>query len=184
MADSVSSEVRSNIDRLDAEVFHRCLVELIEDLAKDGGRFLKAIVPVGETAALQRHAGHTAAHDDGVVITAAVGVKAIEGAARRFFQVGTKDTPVPGEQHPGDYPIFVDRGTGEFGPTGQSIFARRANFMAFPGAEGHTIFRHKVAGQRGQHFMLKTYVEMLTLLPALSKVYAAKVSAETRPVPM
>lgn len=176
--------VVSNIDRLDAEAFHHALVDLVDNLAGYGATVLKRNVPKGETRRLEAAAGHTRTIDRGFEITAEVGIPAIEEALRQFRQVGTKDLPVPGEQDPSHYPIFVDRGTGEFGPTGSPIFARRANFMAFPGADGHTIFRHSVRGQRGQHFMLKTYTEMVSVLPAFAKAWAAQVKLETEPDPL
>lgn len=177
-------EVRTNVDSLDAAVIHHSFVRLVDEFAEAGGEILKATVPKGETLQLEHHSGHSPAHETADGIEAAVGVTAILDAIVERFQTGLKDFAVPGEQSAANSPIFVDRGTGIFGPSGAPIFARRSHFMKFEGEQGHDIFRQQTQGQPGQHFMLKTYAEMRGILPAMVEAFKTRLEAELRPKPL
>lgn len=50
--------------------------------------------------------------------------------------------------------IFVEKGTGIYGPTGRVIKPKRANVMVFPGKAG-VVFAKTVKGQKAQPFLSK-----------------------------
>lgn len=176
----VAVRVESNIERLDSHLFHEMLVRLIRDIAETGEAILKSEVPEGETGALKRHVAHHGPHDEGERVVAEIGISAVMDALVAHFQTALKDMAVPGEQSASNYPLFVDRGTGIFGPAGSPIFARRAHFMQFPGQGGDMIFRHETKGQRGQHFMLKTYSSLVAIIPALIEEQKARLASDLR----
>jgi hypothetical protein len=156
MPTTLDVRVESNVDRLSARRVHEGIVELAESIGADSADFMRVIVPK-DTGRLAEHVGHSFFEDLMGRMEVRVGVRPIEDAAVKRYQTATKDLPVPGEQRAEYYPLYVDRGTGIFGETGTPIFARRAHNMRFDDAEGVTIFRHEVAGQRPAHFMLETY---------------------------
>lgn len=165
--------VEGNIDRLSAGAVHRLFGDLASRLLKRGEELLRVNVP-RDTGAMAEHVGHSGPHEAGGVIKGAVGIPPIGGENRRF-QVGTKDLFTPGEQSSSNYPLFVDRGTGIFGPAHAPIHSRRAHVMRFDVAEG-TLFRAEVKGQPPQHFMLDTYEQMIhTLLPIESAIFGNRV---------
>lgn len=148
MAD-LKVEVRSNVDTLSAERLHQALVDMVKGIVVDSTRFLRAEVPK-DTGALEEHVGHSEIEDVVDLIEARIGVRSIgEAGANAALKL------IPGAQDSSHYPIFVDRGTGIFGPTASPIFARVGHKMVFEGREG-TVFAHSVKGQPGQHFMAAT----------------------------
>lgn len=175
MADLFELDIRvdSNVDRLSAHAVHRMLGELITDSVEDVEEFLRFIVPKGDTERLSEAVSSHPAHetDDGQV--AAVGIPPIETV--QGVSPAVKDLFSPGEQDSDHYPLFVDRGTGIFGPAGVPITARRVHVMHFDDAEGFDIFRSEVKGQEGAHFMLASYSFMLIVLQTRIKEFNERV---------
>lgn len=149
MSVALSTSVESNIDALSGEVLHLALVKLVDDLMRRGAEFLRGIVPK-ETGALAEHVGSKEAHEIAGIIEGRLGITEIHEAGG--YGAGL---PHPGEQQRSHSPLFVDRGTGIFGPTHSPIFARRGGPMVFESG-GHTVFAYSVKGQPGQHFMAET----------------------------
>lgn len=55
-----------------------------------------------------------------------------------------------------EHSLYVQRGTGIYGPTGQPIRPRRSPFLVFPSRTGGgLVFAREVRGQRAQPFMLE-----------------------------
>lgn len=183
MADvEVYARFESNIEHLNAGSIRHLLRRFVEELVAEGERLLRLNVPKlsGET---ERHVDKTEVEQIDEVIRAAFGIRPIEIENRRY-QVGTKDLFTPGEQDSSNYPVFVNRGSGIFGPASVPIHSRRAHVMRFDVSEG-TIFRSEVKGQRGQEFLLKTYEELRrVILPEKAKLFAERVRAlATTPTP-
>lgn len=157
MADQVELDIRvtSNVDRLSEHAIHRLYADLLTSTVEDTEEFLRFIVPK-DTDRMAEHVGHHPAHETGAGLAAAVGIPRIEGAGGGVSPA-VKDLFAPGEQDSEDYPLFVDRGTGIFGPAGVPIHARKVHVMHFEDQGGHDIFREEVKGQPGAHFMLASY---------------------------
>jgi hypothetical protein len=172
---------RTNIDALDERVFDDLLLAMVDELATEGGDFLKAIVPKGETLRLTEHSGHEPASRDLSGIHAIVGVTRIPEATGSSIFSGGKDSA--------EYPSFVDQGTGIFGDAGMPIFAHHFSlggsergaefgFMKLPPDGEHNIFQYEVAGQEGKHFMAATLAYLRMALEMKMREYRSKVTAE------
>ena len=55
------------------------------------------------------------------------------------------------------YALFVMRGTGIYGPTGQPITPKTANYLVFRGRDGATVYAKSVRGQRAQPFLAEAF---------------------------
>ena len=149
--ENIEIEVRSNISALSSARLHQALVEMVQRTVEESTAFLHTIEPK-RTGELVKHTNHSDALEDVVgTIEAHLGVTPIEGGSTNTLALKT----IPGAQETSHYPLFVDRGTGVFGPTGHPIFARTGHAMHFE-EDGRDIFARSVAGQRGQHFMAAT----------------------------
>lgn len=63
------------------------------------------------------------------------------------------------------YGLFVEAGTGIYGPTGRPITPRRGRFLVFkPRGSNHVIKVTSVRGQPGQHFMRNALIQTITAL--------------------
>jgi len=155
-------EVRSNVDRLSASTVHRLFVDMIYRAAHAGEDWLRLIAPKGKTLRLSRAVSTSGPHDEGDLISAAVGIPPIDDAPDRMAPVPSPDffSPVPGGLSSRDYPLFRDRGTGIFGPAHAPIHSHTGGMLKFEGADGGTLFRRSVEGQPAGHFMLNTFEEM------------------------
>jgi hypothetical protein len=161
--------VRSNVDRLSASSVHELFRDLVGRANRSGRDWMRIVVPKGDSQRLARAVDTTGPSSEGAAISASVGIPPILGADV------SNGTYFPGEQSSGDYPLFVDRGTGMFGPTHAPITGRRG-WMVFEGREGTTVFAKSVAGQPGQHFMLSTYEQMTRVaLPVERERFAERV---------
>lgn len=149
----IQIRVESNIDRLSAQAIDRFFADALTSTVEEAAEFLRFIVPK-DTGEMAGHVGHDAAHGDGDFI-AAVGIPPIEQI--KGMTPAVKDMHVPGEQDSNEYPLFRDRGTGEYGPSASPIFARRVSAMKWEGADGLPVFREETKGSPGSHFMLATY---------------------------
>lgn len=150
MPDQIHVSVRSNVDALSAARLHQALLETVESTVADATAFLRAVEPK-DTGSMEAHTDHTHAEDVTGMIEAKLGITPIEDAG-----MGSALKSIPGAQDSSHYPLFVDRGTGVFGPIATPIFARTGSSMHFE-IDGRSIFARSVLGQRGQHFMAATY---------------------------
>lgn len=166
-------QVESNVDRLSEHAVHRMLGELLTDTVEDVEEFLRFIVPKGDTDRLSEAVSSSAAHETDVGLEAAVGIPPIETV--QGLSPAVKDLFQPGEQDSDDYPLYVDRGTGIFGPAGVPITARHVHVMHFDDADGFDIFRSEVKGQEGAHFMLASYAFSLIVLETRLKEFDERV---------
>jgi hypothetical protein len=151
--EQIEVHIRSNVDALSADRIHQALVQMVQRNVEESTEFLRAIEPK-RTGELEAHTSHTDAIEDiAGQIEAKIGITSIENAPDTNAVARNMH---PGAQDTDQYPLFVDRGTGVFGPTGSPIFARDPKgMMVFEGREG-TVFTHVVKGQHGQHFMAAT----------------------------
>lgn len=159
MADDIHVSVRSNVSALSADRLHQSLVDMVNSVVSGSEVFLRSAEPK-RTGAMEAHTSSSKATEDLVgLIEAKLGITAVEGAGSNVAALKS----IPGAQDSSHYPIFVDRGTGVFGPTASRIFARTSRAMVFE-EDGRTIFARSVAGQHGQHFMAATEAYAQTLL--------------------
>lgn len=177
MADLEIVAIHSNVSALSADRLHQALVEMVRGIVVESARFLRAEVPK-DTGRLAEAVDHSEVEDVAKTIEARLGIKPI-GEAGLNAALRT----VPGAQDSSHYPVFVDRGTGVFGPTASPIFARVGHKMVFEGERG-TVFAHSVEGQHGQHFMAATLAYAHALVRADQHIrlaleeMAAKAAAE------
>lgn len=151
MPELIDVSVRSNVDALSGARLHQALIDMVERVVRDSAEFMRAIEPK-RTGALEAATSHTDPVEDVVnIIEAKIGVTEIGQDVPRSEAQST----IPGAQDSSHYPLFVDRGTGVFGPTASPIFARSARSMVFTIGE-RKIFAGSVRGQRGQHFFAAT----------------------------
>jgi hypothetical protein len=73
---------------------------------------------------------------------------------------------------PADYPVFVDVGTGIFGPERREIFTIPGHVMGPISWQGREIFVSSFKGQKAQHYSDRAYEDTTAWLPA--KVELAK----------
>lgn len=170
---AIDVQVESNVDNLSAHAVHRMYDDLLTGTVEDAEEFLRFAVPKGETDRLSEAVSHHKAHETDEGLSAAVGIPKIESPGG--VSPGVKDLFSPGEQDSDDYPLFVDRGTGIFGPAGVPITARRVHVMHFEDEQGLDIFRGEVKGQEGAHFMLATYAFAKEMLVIRAKEFAEHV---------
>lgn len=149
----IQAHVESNIDRLSETAIKRLYADALNVTVEEAEEFMRFVEPK-DTGRMAEKTGHTSANPAEDPMEAAVGIPRIEVAGG--VTPGVKDLFVPGEQDSGAYPLFRDRGTGEFGPSGAPIFARKVSVMKFDDAGGYPIFRSQVKGSPGSHFMLAT----------------------------
>lgn len=183
MADLEITEVRSNIGALSAERLHQALVEMVRSTVVEAARFLRAEVPK-DTGRLAEAVDHSQVEDLAKTIEARLGIKPVgesfvPGAGGQAISPRSAYQPSDSSH----YPVFVDRGTGVFGPTASPIFARVGHAMVFE-IDGHTVFARQVQGQHGQHFMAATLAYVHALVRADKHIrlaleeMAAKAAAE------
>ena len=173
--EQIEVHIRSNVDALSADRIHQALVEMVQRNVEESTEFLRVIEPK-RTGALEAHTSHTDAIESIVgQIEAKIGITPVEEAHDTNSVARNMS---PGAQDTDHYPLFVDRGTGVFGPTGSPIFAR-TGVMAFE-IDGHEIFTRVVQGQRGQHFMAATaaFAEMLLSTNQQIRLALAECAAE------
>lgn len=160
----IDVEIRSNIEALSSARLHQSLMEMVQRSVEASTAFLKTIEPK-DTGALIEHTDHTDVIEDLTgLIEAKIGIKPI-GDEHVPGAGGLTQSPRFSFQ-PSDtsrYPIFVDTGTGVFGPTGTPIFARSGHSMHFE-IDGYEFFALSVLGQPGQHFMAATEAFAETLV--------------------
>lgn len=158
--------IRSNTDGLSARAVHASLVEFIRDELIDGEAILKAVVPKRE-GDLFAHVGHTGPVDMGAIIEGSVGIPEIHKS---------------GESDPlsAKYPVFADKGTGIYGGEG-IIFAKRKEFMYIPPERGggteYPLFLRASKGQRGQHFSLIAFANMVAMLEINGEKFKAELTS-------
>ena len=178
MADEVYVDVDvSDCDRLTARSFHHALVRLVDSLAEQGEHALQVNVPKGETERLLQAVARGEVIDGEFLITSEVGVHEISGIGIPGVTPAAKDIFSPGQQSSSMYPLFVDRGTGIFGPAHAPIHARRVGVMRWE-ENGKEIFAKETKGQEGQEFMAKTYAEMIGLLAGEVEIFKVRVHNE------
>lgn len=148
MSDNVyiGVEVKSNTDSLSAKTLRNSLFGLVGDIVVEGTDFLRIAVPKGNTLELSKHVGHTGPYDEGTTIVGHVGIPLIDTKSLGSFDPNSMK-----------YPLYVDEGTGIFGVHESSIFSKRSDYMKLPPDGIHSIFQKEIKGQRGQHFMEKTF---------------------------
>ncbi len=150
-------EVHTNIDSLSSSVLHDSLVRMIDNAAKHGAEFLRGAVPK-RTGDMAAHVGSKEAHEIAGLVEAKIGISEVTKAGG--YGPGV---PYPGEQQKSHYPLFVDRGTGIFGPTHSRIFPRRGARMFYE-EDGRFFAPTSTQGQRGQHFMAETFAFVEVIL--------------------
>ena len=161
MAEVYISSIKSNTDRLSEKAVHDTLVDFIRNEALMGEVALKALVPKGDTLSLTRAAGHTGPYDDGLEVTAHVGIPEIHKT--------DESSPTSAK-----YPIFVDKGTGIFGDSHSSIFPKTKEFMKLPPKGDYSIFHKSVKGQEGKEFMMATFAVMIAMLKINGETFRAE----------
>lgn len=155
------SSIKSNTDNLSERAVHDTLVSFIDHEAIMGEIALKSFVPKGDTLALTREAGHKGPYDDGLEITAHVGIP----------EIHADDKLSPNAPK---YPVFVDQGTGIFGDTHSPIFPKISEFMKLPPKGDLPIFHKSVKGQEGKEFMAATFAFMLGMLKVNGEAFRAE----------
>ncbi len=163
--------VESNIDRINERSVHSLFKRMVERLVDQGERSMRELAPK-DSGLMAARIGHHGPDDAGVgdLIWADVGVPRIPEADARQ---SARAPFFPGEQDSGDYPLFVARGTGIFGPASAPIYPRRARAMVFDGADGNPVFARRVKGQQASHFMLDTFELMRSAaLPVDARIFA------------
>lgn len=167
--------VRSNVDRLSVESVHRLFSDMIERTVRSSREFLTGAVPHGETERLAAAVDSTGPYDEVDSISAAVGIPPIGGLEDRFTKTPSPDFFSPSGSSAADYPLFVDRGTGMFGPAHAPISSHTGGPLVWE-EDGRTIFAQHVQGQEPHHFMLATYEHMTRVsLPADAAIFAEQV---------
>lgn len=153
-------EVRSNVDQLSVDTVHSLFIDMLARSVRDAREFLRAVVPRGKTLALMRNVGSTGPREEAGVISGAVGIPPISEAEDRMTAIPNPDFFTPSGRTSADYPLFRDRGTGDFGPAHAPIHSHTGGPLRFEGADGSVLFRRQVAGSPASHFMLATFEEM------------------------
>lgn len=137
--------VRSNIDRLNAEVVKRLFEDLNYRSAHQGEDWMRLVVPKGKSLKMGRAIATDGPHTEGDEISTSIGIPPISNA----------DGGLP------DYPLFRTRGTGMFDPDGpHMIHPAQSAAMRFENREGGTIFAATTKGQPGSTFLLDTFEEL------------------------
>ena len=147
------ARITSNTDKLSSLVIHDTFSNLVRKEMEGAETFLKALVPK-RTGDLFAHVGSKGPFDDGFEIEASVGIPKIkkDGESDPFSQY---------------YPIFVDQGTGPFGP-------KTKEAMYIPPSRGYPGFLYESKGQRGQHFAAAAFA----LTAAMLEINGEKFKAE------
>lgn len=70
---------------------------------------------------------------------------------------------------PADYPVFVEVGTGVFGPVGTVISSMGGRLMGPIPWEGRQIFTRVVQGQRPQLYAERSFLELVAVTPVRIK---------------
>jgi hypothetical protein len=158
--------IKSNTDALSERAIHDTLVSFVRNEALMGEVALKALVPK-RSMAMAAAAGHKGPYDEGLEITAYVGIPEIP----------------PDESDPssGKYPIFVDSGTGIFADHG-TIVAKEHDFMHIPASRGggteYPMFLKQSKGQEGKHFMAATFAVMINMLQTNAEVWKTELTSK------
>jgi hypothetical protein len=158
-------EIKSNTDSLSARAVHDALVHMVGDSAEEGADFLKMAVP-HRTLAMAMAAGHHGPVDDGINVSASVGIPPIVNPGGSFDPNSMR------------YPMFVDKGTGIFGDYHTPIFAKRSEAMKLPPDGVHSIFQHEIKGQEGQFFMKKTFEFMKASMSINAEHFKAELKSK------
>lgn len=170
MSKDIYFEVKTNFDFSVDVKLHKALHGFMDDIITEGADFLRVAVPKGDTLELTKHVGHTGPYDDGQDIVGHVGIPLISKKS-----LGTFD---PNSMR---YPIFVDEGTGIYGDHHSPIFSKRSDYMKLPPDGIHSIFQKETKGQRGQHFMEKTYEFMKASLKPNSEKFKTDLKTQLKP---
>lgn len=151
MSERLSIAVRSNVEALSATVVHEALIRMIDHSLEGSEAFLRA----DRAGHSRTGATEAAIHRDHVKDA----VEVAEGKLGVGPVIPVHDRPTHGRYRHSQAPIFTDEGTRS------PIFAATPGGLMTNRSEG--IFRRReVRGQRGQHFMAKTYGELQALLHA------------------
>lgn len=156
------ARITSNTDKLNSRAIHDVFVDLIRSEVEQGEVFLKALVPKRE-GDMFAHAGHTGPNDDGIDITASVGIPEIH-------KIGESD-PLSAK-----YPIYTE-GTGIFGGKGD-IYAKDKESMYIPSNRGYPGFLKHSKGQPPHGFMAETYALMVGMLEVNGEIFKKKLTAK------
>lgn len=70
---------------------------------------------------------------------------------------------------PADSPVFVEVGTGIFGPVGHPISTIPGHLMVFRGLDGRTVFTEVVQGQRPQRYAGRSFDDLVERTPVVIK---------------
>lgn len=154
--------ITSNTQALSEKVIHDSLVNMLKDELLLGEAFLAGIVPKRE-GDMAAHVGHRI-DDKGIEIEGAVGIPEIH-------KTGESDVLS------GQYPLFVDKGTGIFNEHG-TIFPKEKQFMYIPPERGIPGWLRSSKGQPGQHFMFATFSMMVSLLEMNGQIWKADLAAK------
>lgn len=138
--------VRSNIDVLSAERINQALFRMVEETLEESAAFLRFTMPV-RSGAMAEHAKKEKVSVVAGHIRGALGIPPIHEQDGR---------PTFGEYKHSSYPLFAEGGT----TTPITPAVRSAMWNKPEGIFG----RKGVRGQRGQHFMAKTYAEAQAFL--------------------
>lgn len=127
------------------EVMRIRMGDLVHELAQDGATFLAKNVPNSPPYS----SGYTSSHVDRTSVDWDAGTE--EFSATVGIKAGTSY-----------HPVYVNRGTGVFGPfIKQPYTARNGQLMWFYASRiGERIGRRSVRGQRAQHFLYTTFREL------------------------
>lgn len=91
------------------------------------------------------------------------------GATQRSIQ--SDSDPVLLEGHVGSMSkvgLYLEKGTGVHGPTGQRITPHTASMLAWKGGDGTMIFAHSTAGMKARPWLMPAFAEaQSSLFPAL-----------------
>lgn len=123
--------------RMRIKMMRESLDRLTRDAAKDVAEHLALEIKQGAP----KLTGNLAS-----AVDVEAGARNIIGVANSFkFEVSINERQAP-------YALYVEKGTGIFGPTRSPIKSLPGNVLVFE-LNGKTIFAHSVKGQRGRHFV-------------------------------
>lgn len=77
---------------------------------------------------------------------------------------------------PDDFPVFVELGTGIFGPVGHPISTIPGHLMAFE-IDGHLVFAHVVMGQRPQRYAGRSFDDLVERTPVVIRTALPQLGA-------
>ena len=119
----------------------RMMRESIDRLTRDAAKDIAEHLALEIKGGAPKRTGNLAA-----AVDMEAGARNVIGVANSFkFEVSVDTNRAP-------YALYVEKGTGIFGPTRSPIRSMTGNVLVFE-LNGKTVFAHSVKGQRGRHFV-------------------------------